>query len=87
MYVFQQDGAHFEYTVARNNADTGQGTYTVADIKVISVIKTGVPNHNDDVDGFEVAREDVSTIVSIQMYDVPNVVAGTGPEFTATWDF
>ena len=48
LYVSQQDGTLFEYSVLRNNADAGQGTYTAADTKVISVIKTGVPNHNDD---------------------------------------
>ncbi len=48
LYVSQQDGTLLEYTVVRNNAEAGQGTYTVADTKVISIIKTGVPNHNDD---------------------------------------
>ncbi len=48
LYVSQQDGTLYEYTVSRDNADAGQGTYSVADTKVISVIKTGVPNHNDD---------------------------------------
>ncbi|WP_373519360.1 PKD domain-containing protein [Pricia sp.] len=48
LYVSQQDGTLFEYTIVRNNADAGQGSYNVADTNVISVIKTGVPNHNDD---------------------------------------
>ena len=48
LYVSQQDGTILEYSIARNNADAGQGTYSVADTKTISIIKSGVPNHNDD---------------------------------------
>ncbi|WP_091874346.1 hypothetical protein [Pricia antarctica] len=66
MYVSQQDRTHFEYTVERINADTGKGPYTAADTKVLSVIKTGVPNYNDDVNGFEVAVEDLSNIFSFK---------------------
>ncbi len=48
LYVSQQDGTLFEYTVSRDGADAGQGTYSIIDSKTINLIKTGVPNHNDD---------------------------------------
>src|SRR5680860_36836 len=48
LYVSQQDGTLLEYTVSRDGADAGQGTYSVTDTETINIIKTGVPNHNDD---------------------------------------
>ncbi|MGB7393591.1 MAG: hypothetical protein WA913_04280, partial [Pricia sp.] len=48
LYVAQQDGTILEYTISRDNAAAGQGTYTVAKTEAITVVKTETPNHNDD---------------------------------------
>ncbi|WP_170226046.1 malectin domain-containing carbohydrate-binding protein [Robertkochia marina] len=48
LYVSQQDGIIYEYTVERNNAPAGEGKYTVTDTKVITLVKNNTPNHNDD---------------------------------------
>ncbi|MEJ1222370.1 PKD domain-containing protein [Sediminicola sp. 1XM1-17] len=48
LYVTQQDGTLLEYTVARDNAPAGSGAYSVSSSATINIIKTGVPNHNDD---------------------------------------
>ncbi len=34
LYVSQQDGTLFEYTVSRDGADAGKGTYAITDIKI-----------------------------------------------------
>ena len=48
LYVSQQDGTIFEYTVLRDNAQAGSGTYTAINSNSINIVKTGTPNHNDD---------------------------------------
>ena len=48
LYVSQQDGTIWEYTVARDNATQGNGSYTVVSSNTINLIQQGVPNHNDD---------------------------------------
>jgi hypothetical protein len=47
LYVSQQNGTLWAFTISRDNATTGNGTYTVTNIEEINLIKTGVPNHND----------------------------------------
>src|SRR5665811_1296283 len=70
LYVSQQDGTLFEYTVSRDGADAGQGTYSITDSKTINLIKTGVPNHNDD-----------GTINTIQTRQVTGLLATGTAEF------
>ena len=48
LYVSQQDGTIFEYTVLRDNAEAGSGTYTAINSNSINLVKVGTPNHNDD---------------------------------------
>ncbi|WKX75859.1 hypothetical protein [Zobellia laminariae] len=48
LYVSQQDGTIFEYTVLRDKAEAGSGTYTAINANTIALVKTGTPNHNDD---------------------------------------
>lgn len=48
LYVSQQDGIIYEYTVERDNAKAGEGTYKVTKANVITLIKNNTPNHNDD---------------------------------------
>ncbi|WP_149277048.1 PKD domain-containing protein [Pareuzebyella sediminis] len=48
LYVAQQDGTILEYTVDRDGAAPGSGTYSISESKTIDIIKTGTPNHNDD---------------------------------------
>ncbi|SHJ02657.1 PKD domain-containing protein [Pseudozobellia thermophila] len=48
LYVAQQDGTIKEYSILRDDADPGQGTYTAVDTKTIDIVRNEVPNHNDD---------------------------------------
>ncbi|AKA36093.1 PKD domain-containing protein [Flagellimonas lutaonensis] len=47
LYVAQQDGTIHQYTVARDGAPAGSGTYSVTNTVVINHIKLNVLNHND----------------------------------------
>ncbi len=47
LYVSQQNGTIWAFTIARDNADIGSGTYTVTNTEEITIIKTGIPNHDD----------------------------------------
>ena len=48
LYVSQQDGKILQYTVSRDGASPGNGTYSVTSTSTINLIKNNVPNHNDD---------------------------------------
>lgn len=48
LYVSEQHGTIFEYSIERDAAPSGSGTYSVTATSVINKIKLGVPNHNDD---------------------------------------
>jgi len=48
LYVAQQNGTIWQYTVTRNNANTGTGNYTIDVAEQINLVKTNIPNHTDD---------------------------------------
>ena len=48
LYVSQQDGIIWEFTVTRDAAAPGSGTYTATAAVQIDNIKNDVPNYNDD---------------------------------------
>ncbi|MET7030280.1 PKD domain-containing protein [Sediminicola luteus] len=48
LYVSQQDGKILQYTVSRDGASPGNGSYSVTSTSTINIIKNNVPNHNDD---------------------------------------
>ena len=48
LYVAQQNGDILEYTIIRDDAAPGQGSYGISNTQIISLVRTGVPNHNDD---------------------------------------
>ncbi|WP_162558723.1 PKD domain-containing protein [Robertkochia solimangrovi] len=48
LYVSQQNGVIYEYEIERDEADAGNGTYTVINSTAISEIKNNIFNHNDD---------------------------------------
>ncbi|MGB3547435.1 MAG: malectin domain-containing carbohydrate-binding protein, partial [Saprospiraceae bacterium] len=48
LYVSQQNGVVYAYTVERDNAAPGSGTYTVTATEQITLVKNNTPNHNDD---------------------------------------
>ncbi|WP_304621894.1 malectin domain-containing carbohydrate-binding protein [Robertkochia aurantiaca] len=48
LYVSQQNGLIWEYTIERDDAEPGNGTYTIVDDNTISLIANNTPNHNDD---------------------------------------
>lgn len=48
LYVAQQNGEIKAYTVERDNAPSGSGSYSVSNTETISLIKNNTPNHNDD---------------------------------------
>ncbi|MBP93872.1 MAG: hypothetical protein CMC55_07130 [Flavobacteriaceae bacterium] len=47
LYVSQQNGLIWAYTIERDNASAGNGQYTVIASEEITQIRTGIPNHND----------------------------------------
>lgn len=47
LYVSQQNGLILAYTIERDAASPGNGTYTIIDTEEINEIKLGIPNHND----------------------------------------
>ncbi len=48
LYVSQQDGTLWRFGVTRDNADSGEGSYSVTESESILLIKNGIQNHNDD---------------------------------------
>ncbi|WP_317196482.1 PKD domain-containing protein [Robertkochia flava] len=48
LYVSQQNGTLWEFTVARDTSAPGSGNYSVVESKTITLIKNATPNHNDD---------------------------------------
>ncbi|NER15571.1 PKD domain-containing protein, partial [Spongiivirga citrea] len=48
LYVSQQNGIIWEFTIERDDATPGSGTYTVIESNSISLVQTETPNHNDD---------------------------------------
>ncbi len=48
LYVAQQNGTIYAFTVQRNGAIPGSGRYAVSASETINQVKTGIPNHNDD---------------------------------------
>ncbi|MEO1064013.1 MAG: malectin domain-containing carbohydrate-binding protein [Actinomycetota bacterium] len=47
LYVSQQNGNIYAYTVSRDGAAPGSGTFSVTDTELITLVKD-LPNHNDD---------------------------------------
>jgi hypothetical protein len=47
LYVAQQDGKIWAYTISRDAATSGNGTYTITNTEQITDIQTGIVNHND----------------------------------------
>ena len=47
LYVSQQNGTIYAYTIERDNAESGEGSYSVIATEEIDIIKTGIPNHDD----------------------------------------
>ncbi|MBL7474052.1 PKD domain-containing protein [Robertkochia sp. 1368] len=48
LYVSQQDGLIWEFTIERDQAPAGEGSYTVTQANTITLIKNNTPNHQDD---------------------------------------
>ncbi|MFD2542006.1 HYR domain-containing protein [Lacinutrix gracilariae] len=47
LYVAQQDGKIWAYTISRDAATSGNGTYTITGTEAITTIQTGIVNHDD----------------------------------------
>ena len=47
LYVAQQDGTIWGFTVQRDAAPMGSGTYTITNIEEITILQTGITNHYD----------------------------------------
>ncbi|MEJ1222371.1 PKD domain-containing protein [Sediminicola sp. 1XM1-17] len=62
LYVSQQDGKILQYTVSRDNASPGNGSYTVTSTSTINSIKNNVPNHNDDGSNNTIQQRQVTGI-------------------------
>jgi PKD repeat protein len=48
LYVSQQNGTIWQFTVERDQAAAGSGSYSITESNQINLVKTGIPNHNDD---------------------------------------
>jgi N-acetylneuraminic acid mutarotase len=48
LYVAEQNGKISIFTIERDDAPAGSGTYTIVDKEVLGTVKNEVPNHNDD---------------------------------------
>ncbi|WP_452225879.1 malectin domain-containing carbohydrate-binding protein [Lacinutrix cladophorae] len=47
LYIAQQDGKIWAYTIIRDAATSGNGTYTITNTEEITTIQTGIVNHDD----------------------------------------
>ena len=47
LYVAQQDGKIWAFTITRDGATSGNGTYTITNTEEITTIQTGIVNHDD----------------------------------------
>ncbi len=47
LYVSQQDGTIWAFTIERDASTPGQGIYTITNTEIISIVKNEVANHND----------------------------------------
>ena len=48
LYVSQQNGIILQYTVERDNAEPGAGSYSVLETNAIDLVQQDIPNHTDD---------------------------------------
>ncbi|MBL7473173.1 PKD domain-containing protein [Robertkochia sediminum] len=64
LYVTQQNGTIWEMFIERDEAPSGNGTYTVVNQNVINVIKNLTPNHNDDGTIFNTAQRQITGILT-----------------------
>ena len=47
LYVSQQDGTIWQFTVERNDAPAGEGVYTITETNSIGLVQQNIPNHTD----------------------------------------
>ena len=47
LYISQQNGLILAYTIERDAASPGNGTYTITNTEHITKVKEGIPNHDD----------------------------------------
>jgi large repetitive protein len=48
LYVSQQNGTIYAYTIERDGSPPGNGIYTITATEIINIVKNSTPNHNDD---------------------------------------
>ncbi|WP_338733296.1 malectin domain-containing carbohydrate-binding protein [Mangrovimonas cancribranchiae] len=65
LYVAQQNGTIWAYTIERDAASQGNGTYTATAIEEINHIKIGVPNH-DDLGNFNPSQQRLITGILVK---------------------
>ena len=71
LYVSQQNGLIMEYSIVRDAAPAGSGSYSVTATSIIDDVMIGVPNHNDD--------GTISTLTSRQVTGLLTAGTATNP--------
>ena len=87
LYVAQQDGTIWQMRIERDNAEVGQGTYTVISKNSILSIKTGITNHSDSGVATTLRKRQVTGIMTAGTASNPilyvtssNPIHGGGPK-------
>lgn len=62
LYVSQQNGVIWAFTIQRDNAEPGSGQYTAIDAEQITLVQQGIVNHTDDGTPTTVALRQVTGI-------------------------
>jgi len=86
LYVSQQNGLIFQYTIERDNAPSGEGSYTVIETNTIDVVQQNIPNHTDDGLTTTIQQRQVTGILTAGTAETPilyvtssdNLIGGGG---------
>ncbi|MEM9103536.1 MAG: malectin domain-containing carbohydrate-binding protein [Pseudomonadota bacterium] len=64
LYVSQQDGKLLGFTITRDSAPQGSGSYTVTNTETINLVQQNIPNHTDDGTQTNVQKRQVTGILA-----------------------
>jgi len=86
LYVAQQDGIIWQYTVSRDEADPGSGSYSITTTEEIDIVQKNIQNHTDDGTSTLVKKRQVTGILAAGTAETPilyvsssdNLIGGGG---------
>ena len=86
LYVSQQNGTIWAFTIQRNGAANGSGTYTVTNSEEITIIRNFIKNHDDtgnitqaltrQITGIKLSGTNINPIIYVTSSD--NLIGGGG---------